>query len=110
MTKFYAQTPTGAVGPLDGTFVMPASVADDLIKQANGDIRILEQLLGLDSGTLGKNPVRIDINHPTGLRMPTGNEAGANDFWLPGGYTSGRIPEAVVDQIQPGQYTIVPIQ
>lgn len=110
VTKFYAQAPTGAVGPLDGTFVMPASVADDLIKQANGDIRILEQLLGLDSGTLGKNPVRIDINHPTGLRMPTGNEAGANDFWLPGGYTSGRIPEAVVDQIQPGQYTIVPIQ
>lgn len=110
VTKFYAQAPTGAVGPPDGTFVMPASVADDLIKQAGGDICILEQLLGLDSGALGKNPVRIDVNHPTNLRMPTGNEAGANVFWLPGGYTSGGIPEAVVDQIQPGQYTIVPIQ
>lgn len=108
--KFYAKAPTGAVGPPDGTFVMPTSIADDLIKQANGDIHILEQLLGLDSGTLGKSPVRIDIAHPTGLRMPTGNELGVNSFWLPGGYTSGGLPEAVVDQILPGQYTVVPIQ
>ncbi len=109
-TKFYAKAPTGEVGPPDGTFVMPTSIADDLIKQANGDIHILEQLLGLDSGTLGKSPVRIDIAHPTGLRMPTGNELGVNSFWLPGGYTSGGLPEAVVDQILPGQYTVVPIQ
>jgi len=36
--------------------------------------------------------------------MPSGNEAGANEFWIPGGKTSGRILEATVDQIQLGSY------
>ena len=81
-----------------------------MIAQAKGNVRVLEELLGFDPGDLGDNPVRIDISHPQGLRMPTGNERGANDFWLPGGYTSGGIPEAVIDQIQFGQYTVSPIK
>lgn len=31
------------------------------------------------------------------LRVPSGNEGGANANWLPGGYTSGGVPEAVMD-------------
>ncbi|MFY9307573.1 MAG: hypothetical protein WAQ28_00850 [Bacteroidia bacterium] len=50
-------------------------------------------------------PYRIDINNPSGLRMPSGNEPGANEFWIPGGKTSGGIFEVTVDQIQPGSYT-----
>lgn len=42
--------------------------------------------------------------------MPSGNERGANNYWLPGGYSSGGIPEAVIDQIQPGTYTVDPIK
>ena len=110
VTKFYAKASNGTVGPPDGTFVFPSSYADDMIVQAKGNIRVLEELLGFDPGDLGDNPVRIDISHPQGLRMPTGNERGANDFWLPGGYTSGGIPEAVIDQIQFGQYTVSPIK
>lgn len=110
VTKIYPSAPSGAIGPPDGTFVLPASYADDIIVQANGDIRILEQLLGFDPGYLGDDPVRIDIASPQGLRMPSGNEFGTNEFWLPGGYTSGGIPEAIIDQIQPGTYTSIPIE
>lgn len=81
-----------------------------MIKQANGDIQVLEQLLGFDLGDLGNAPVRIDISKPHGLRMPTGNERGANPYWIPGGYTSGGIPEAVIDQVQPENYTVIPLQ
>jgi len=105
VTKFYAKTPTGTVGPPDGTFVFPSSFADDMITQANGDVRMLEQLLGFDPGDLGNNPTRIDISNPRGLRMPSGNERGANDYWLPGGYTSGGIPEAIVDPAPSSTYT-----
>jgi hypothetical protein len=31
--------------------------------------------------------------------MPSGNEAGANNFYTPGGFTSGGTPEAVVNNI-----------
>jgi len=109
-TKFYAKAPSGTVGPPTGTYVMPSSVADDLLRRADGDVRVLEELLGLEHGYLGDTPVRIDVLDPHGLRMPTGNERGVNDYWLPGGYTSGGIPEAVVDQIQVGQYTVTIIK
>lgn len=99
VTKITAQAPTNAVGPPDGTFVLPKSQADDLIAEAGGDVNKLEDLLGLDRGTLGDNPVRLDVDEPTGLRMPSGNERGANDKWIPGGKTSGGVLEATVDQI-----------
>ncbi len=100
VTKIAANAPTSSVGPpTGGTFVLPKSQADNLIAQAAGNPRKLEELLGLDSGILGNSPVRLDINNPTGLRMPDGNEFGANTNWIPGGKTSGGILEATVDQI-----------
>ncbi|HET6991442.1 MAG TPA: hypothetical protein VFJ43_08970, partial [Bacteroidia bacterium] len=102
VTKFSATNPTNTIGPPGGTFVMPKAQADALILEANGSISSLENLLGLTPGELGNNPIRIDISSPSGLRMPNGNELGANNQWIPGGETSGGIPEATVDQIQPG--------
>ncbi len=58
------------------------------------------------SGDLGTHPVRIDVPNSTGLRMPSGNEAGANAQWIPGGYTSGGVMEAVIDSPSPGQYMV----
>jgi hypothetical protein len=107
-TKIAASAPTGVVGPPGGTFVMPSSVADSLISNAN-NIGDLEQSLGLEPGTLGSSPVRIDVASPSGLRMSSGNELGANSQWVPGGYTTGGIPEATVDQIQPGTYIVTPL-
>jgi hypothetical protein len=105
VVKISPSNPTGNVGPPSGTFVLPKQLADDLITQAGGDVGKLEEFLGLDAGYLGTNPYRIDILNPTGLRMSTGNELGANSFWLPGGKTSGGILEATVDQIPVGSYT-----
>ena len=49
----------------------------------------------------GGGLVRIDIEDTIGLdvRIPSGNETGANDLWIPGGYTSGGVPEAVTNTI-----------
>ena len=101
ITKFAWGRPTYPdVGHPTGTFVMPKSVADDLLQKSGGDVKELERLLGLNPGDLGDAPVRIDIPEYTGLRMPTGNEFGANENWIPGGFTDGgAIPEAVIDQV-----------
>jgi len=61
---------------------------------------LLEKALGLPAGTLENNPlVRVDIPNPrdANLRVPSGNEAGANDQWLPGGKLPTGNSEAVVD-------------
>lgn len=39
----------------------------------------------MEPGTLGGSPVRLDIAEPQRLRMPNGNELGANEQWIPGG-------------------------
>lgn len=36
--------------------------------------------------------------------MPSGNELGANSQWLPGGYTKGGIPKAVINPVKPSDY------
>jgi hypothetical protein len=84
---------------------MPKIIADELVVKANGDISSLEKLLALEPGTLGDNPVRIDVIDPKGLRMPSGNEWGANSKWIPGGYTTEGIIEAIIDPATVGTYT-----
>ena len=86
---------------------MPKSVADDLIAKSNGDVSEIEKYLGLDPGDLGASPVRIDIDEPKGLRMPSGNEDGTNPTkWIPGGFTDKEVPEAVINPVSPGDYTV----
>ncbi|MEI7369014.1 hemagglutinin repeat-containing protein [Pectobacterium sp. 1950-15] len=89
----------GTLGP-DNGFVMPKSEFDKLIKESSGNLRIVEKKLGLESGYLGNSNTGVfyikkqDIKN---LKIPSGNELGANKFWLPGGKTSGGISEAVMD-------------
>ncbi|MDO5616080.1 MAG: hypothetical protein Q4G16_07810 [Cruoricaptor ignavus] len=87
------------LGP-DGGFILPKDYLDDILKEANGNLGIIEQKLGLEKGYLSSDDIMIVYikrQNLTGLRMPSGNESGANPLWLPGGYTSGYIPEAVMD-------------
>jgi hypothetical protein len=88
---------------------MPKNVVDEILSQTGGNSLLLEQRLGLNPGDLGQNPVRIDIPKPTGLRMPSGNETGANGNWIPGGLSSGGVPEATINPAKPGSYTMTPI-
>ena len=97
----------GSIGHPNGQYVLPKSVYEQALKASNGDPRVLEELLALESGYLGDSPVLIDIKNYQNIRMPSGNEPGAWDgLWVPGGYTKGGIPEAVIDQIQKGDYLI----
>ncbi|MEM1278138.1 MAG: hypothetical protein AAGH74_16580 [Pseudomonadota bacterium] len=89
----------GTAGP-PGGFVMPKSEFDAMVKEAGGDLIHIETRLGLDPGSLSNGEmvaVRIDPEDFSGLRVPSGNELGANNQWLPGGYTSGGAVEAVMD-------------
>ena len=40
--------------------------------------------------------VRVDFKPSNKIEMPSGNEWGANDQWIPGGKTSGGVDEAIV--------------
>ena len=58
------------------------------------------QKLGIPIAQLqGGNILRIDFKLSKKYRvtMPTGNEFGTNNLWIPGGLTSGGIPELVMD-------------
>ncbi|WP_433916015.1 hemagglutinin repeat-containing protein [Pectobacterium jejuense] len=89
----------GTLGPNNG-FVMPKSEFDKLIKESSGNLRVVEQKLGLEFGYLGNSNTGvfyINKQDLKNLKIPSGNEPGANQFWLPGGKTSGGISEAVMD-------------
>lgn len=82
---------------------MPKSFCDDIAAKASGNISAYENALGFDVGHFedGGGLIRIDIDDLSGLnlRVPSGNEAGANSHWVPGGKTEGGIPEAITDLI-----------
>ncbi|MGQ0690308.1 MAG: RHS repeat domain-containing protein, partial [Limnobacter sp.] len=89
------------VGQRDGTaFVMTKGEADKLLEAAGGNARQMESALGLPHGFLeGNNLVRVDIPSPRelGLRIPSGNEAGANPLWIPGGKLPNGALEGVIN-------------
>lgn len=100
----------------DGTsFVMPKHEADALLARTQGDPRALEEALGLPEGFLdGNELVRVDVPAPRelNLRIPSGNEAGANDQWIPGGKLPTGNSEAVIDAkgIPNERYSVSPVQ
>ena len=116
--KFQKFTPeeggynNGAVGNEKDhvAFVMPKEAGETLIKVTKGDPELLEDILGLHRGDLGSSPVAIEIP-PESIknpRIPSGNEDSAFDgFWKPGGQPfPGNMPEAVIDEVPWGEFTI----
>ena len=91
-------------------FVMPKDVGETLIDVSKGNPRLLEDLLGLHPGDLGDAPVAIDIPYDSikNLKVPSGNEASAfKGYWKPGGRTyPGNMPEAVINEVPWGEFTI----
>ncbi len=83
VTKIKAMPPEPgkAAGPEEGAFFMPTSVVDSALAKANGNVSMLEKILGFKPGELGSSPVRIDIPTPQGfvcqavmslVQMPSG--------------------------------------
>ncbi len=102
------------LGQTDGTaFVIPKAEADQLIKSVGSDPVKLADALGLPRSALdGNSLIRIDIPNPrtAGLRLPSGNEAGANSNWIPGGKLPGGASEAVIDANKIVKFIETPIQ
>lgn len=96
----------GAIGPEGGQYATSKVIADKAIKSSNGSPRELEKRLGLSEGELGEDPVIIKPKKISFLKFPRGNELGANENWGPGAFTSGGVPEVVVNQFAPGEYTV----
>ncbi|MDZ3991659.1 DUF6861 domain-containing protein [Pseudomonas sp. Teo4] len=102
-SRFMTQTNLEKYGiaQRDGTsFIMPGHEASELFANTAGDKRALEKALGLPDDFLETNTlVRVDIPDPRqlNLRIPSGNEAGANEFWIPGGKLPDGNSEAVID-------------
>ena len=102
----------GNFGREDGAFVFPKDVAKAMIKEADGNPRKLEALLGLDEGSLGDSPKMVLPQEVHNYRIPDGNEGGsrANPQWRPGGKTyPGGVPEAVIDPVPKDKLTLVDI-
>jgi len=98
------------IGRDDGLFVMPKQKMDELLVKTKGDVKLIEIELGIPPGTWSSKVndplmpdklIRIDIKNSTNheLRMATGNEAGANELWIPGGKTPKGNLEAVINPI-----------
>jgi hypothetical protein len=113
-TRFQLRTGLDKYGPgqVDGTsFVMPRHEADRLLARTAGDPRALEDALGLPAGQLDGTDalMRVDFADPAelDLRIPSGNEAGANAQWIPGGKLPEGGSEAVIDVggLDPARYT-----
>lgn len=103
----------GQIGRDDGLFVMPKYEMDNLLKRTGTDIAKIETELGIPKGRWASmldhdplNPdqlVRVDIkvNSNSHLRIPSGNEYGADEtLWIPGGKTFGGISEAIIDPVK----------
>ena len=86
---------------------------DSVLIKSHGNLIRIENELGIPVNTWkNKILIRIDILKPKRLRlrMPSGNEAGVNELWLPGGYLPTGYKEAVVDRIPKGSYTATVIE
>ena len=82
---------------------LPNNLCDELVSTSGNNISAYEKALGFDIGHFedGGGLIRIDIAdiQDLNLRLPSGNEYGANSHWVPGGYTDDGIAEAVSDLI-----------
>ncbi len=96
------------LGRQDGLFVMCKKEMDDLIQKAHGQLTYIETELGIPAG-MWKNAeiIRIDIRRPKKLklRLPSGNETGANELWIPGGKLPNGYLESVINPVPKGKYT-----
>jgi hypothetical protein len=99
------------IGRKDGQFLIPKDIGDRLEKQLRqkSTFAAAEAELGIPTGAWGgQEIIRVTVNDIPNLRMASGNEAGANKYWMPGGYLPNGLPEAVCDQIPLDNVTKVP--
>lgn len=91
------------LGRPSGLVVATKAEIDRVIKEAGTSVAELERLLGFSPGWWqNKGRIyRVDVINPENqrLRFQNGTEDAANEFYQPGGFTSGGVMEAVTDRI-----------
>ncbi|MGH8464813.1 MAG: LysM peptidoglycan-binding domain-containing protein, partial [Pseudomonas sp.] len=82
-------------------FITTRAKMDEVLREANGDLSIVKEKLGIPQNAWNDEIIRVDVHNPLlhNARLPTGLERGANEKFIWGGYTSGGQPEAVIDQV-----------
>ena len=95
------------LGRRDGVYVISTKRMEELMASTQGDMALIEKELAIPAGDWQSRVMcRVDVKLPKDfdLRMPSGNEEGANEFFKPGGFTANGVPEAVVNAIPEGKY------
>jgi hypothetical protein len=91
------------LGYMGALYISTVAEIDRILAESDGDIATIERNLGIPAGAWQdqKGLWRVDIHKPEDklLRIPDGSEAGANEFWTPGGITSGGVLEAVIAEV-----------
>jgi RHS repeat-associated protein len=96
------------VGRNDGLFITTRGGMDKLLTETGGDLAAINQRLG----TFWNEPLwRVDVYNPLlhNARLPSGLEQGANSLFRWGGYTSGGMPEVVLNPVPAGGFSASPI-
>jgi len=101
MLEMYAEKPTFG-SPL-GTFVAPTKEIDALLSKGLSRAEIAGKLGITDPAFLRGDLIRIDVSPQAllklDLRIPIGNEVGANSLFQIGGKTQGGLTEGVINGI-----------
>jgi hypothetical protein len=94
------------IGRADGQFVTTRDAMDRILTESCGDLGKVKQRLGIPDEFWNEELIRIDIDNPLlyNARFPMGIESGANELFHWGGYTSGGLPEVVLNQIPAGGF------
>ncbi len=98
LKKAYDKYGIGKPDPDKTEFISLKSYMDRLISESNGDIKKIATSLGIDESQLaGGSLVRVDFKFSLkhSPHMPSGNEYGANEKWIPG----GKLPEGDLEVI-----------
>lgn len=97
----YPSSPT--IGAPAETFIAPTSDINKLLSSGKSRVEIAKVLGIEDPAFLKGELIRVDLTPQAlkelNLRVPSGNEAGANGQFIPGGKISGGITEGVVNGI-----------
>lgn len=90
------------IGRKDGQFLVTKETGDriETLLSKQSTFSAGEAELGIPDGAWANQEIiRVTVNDIPNLRMASGNEAGANKYWMPGGYLPNGLMEAVCDQI-----------
>ncbi len=98
------------IGRPDGQFITTRAAMDRLLNETAGNLGAVKRRLGIPDEYWNEPLYRVDIDYPLlhNSRLPAGWESGANELFRWGGYTSGGLPEVIIEQVPMGGFRVIP--